>query len=205
MTTFANARATNQRIPLRHVVLHLNAFVDDWQEKPEGGEIALGLRKVSDGDTQTARAEAAKFAIEMHDDREGQIESFNDGLMRWMVVRGTCDANDVTQNAPLFDGSEENVRNALTSKAIRYIWDEIERFHIETSPLVPVASNEDMIAFAELVKRPELLDLLSAGAALRIRKLIGFCLSDMAEAEREETKSIVDEDMRVAASYGRSE
>jgi hypothetical protein len=181
MTTFDKARAARDTIPLRHVVLHLDAFADDWREKPEGGEIALGLRKVSDADAQTARAEAAKFATDMHDDQQGQIESFNDALMRWLVVRGTCDANDVTKNAPLFDGSEENVRNALTSKAIRYIWDEIDRFHVETSPLVSAASDEDMVAFSNIVAQVDLLNQMSSGAALRIRKLVSFCLTEMRE------------------------
>lgn len=186
MTTFAAAKAARDRTPVRHVVLRSDAFADDWAEKPEdGGEIAIGLRKISDADSTTARAEAAKFAMDMHDDETGQVEAFNDALMRWLVVRGTCDANNNTLNAPLFDGSEENVRNALTSKGIRYVWDEIEKFHLETSPLVPVATNEDMLALAELLKRPELLEQMTVGAALRVRKLLGFCLSELRRAANE--------------------
>lgn len=202
MTTFAEAKAARTRIPTRHVVLRTDAFAEDWQEKPDGGEIALGLRKVSDADTTTARAEAAKFAINMHDDREGQIEAFNDALMRWLIVRGTCDANDVSKNAPLFDGSEENVRNALTSNAIRYVWDEIDKFHIETSPIVTAASDEDMVAFADLVRRPTLLQHMTPGAALRIRKLIGFCMSEMREAD-EQAIEIATQDMREASQEGK--
>lgn len=203
MTTFANARAAQDNIPLRHVVLRTDAFADDWREKPEGGEIALGLRKISDADTQVARAEAAKFAIDMHEDREGQIESFNGALMRWFIVRGTCDANDKSKNAPLFDGSEENVRNALTSNAIRYVWDEIERFHIETSPLVTAASDEDLVSFANLVRRPELLGHMSVGAALRIRKLISFCMSEMLEAEQQSADVVTQNIQEASRIVGR--
>lgn len=190
MTTFAKALATRDRTPVRHVIIRSNAFADDWAEKPDdGGEIALGLRKISDADSTTARAEAAKFAMEMHDDQEGQVEAFNDALMRWLVVRGTCDANDNTINAPLFDGSEENVRNALTSKGIRFVWDEIERFHQETSPLVPVATDEDLLELAELMKQPKLLEFTTVGSALRIRKLLGFCLTELRDAAEQSKKS----------------
>lgn len=187
MSTFAEAIAVRDKTPLRHVVLRADFFADDWSEKPApGGEIALGLRKVSDADTTTARAEAAKYAMEMHDDQEGQIEAFNDALMRWLIVRGTCDANDVTLNAPLFDGSEENVRNALTSRGIRYVWDEYERFHLETSPLVLPASDEDITSLIQFLK-PELLGNMTTGAALRVRKLLGFCLSELRDAENIKT------------------
>ncbi len=187
MTTFAKVLAARDRMPTRHVVLTVDSFADDWQDKPLG-EIAIGLRKISDSDTQTARAEAAKFAIGMHDDREGQIEAFNDALMRWLIVRGTCDANDVALNAPLFDGSEENVRNALTTKAVRFVWDELERFHLETSPIVHVATNEDFAEFLELAKHLELLDLMSPASQLRIRKLIGFCLTELRDVSTDPEK-----------------
>lgn len=178
MTTFAQILETRSLTPERHVVLEPSAWADDWNEKPVG-EFAFGLRKISDADTQTARAEAVKYAISMHDDREGQIESYNDALMRWLIIRGTCDSNNVLQNAPIFDGSEENLRNALTSKAIRYVWDEMERYHLECSPVVSEATDEDFLELGELLKRPELLGDMSRGGQKRFRKLIGFCLAEM--------------------------
>lgn len=181
MTTFKKIREAGDRMPERHSLLESNAFADDWRDKPPGGELLLGLRRYSDGDAQTARAEAARFAASMHEeiDREGQVEAFNDALMRWLVVRGTCDANDITLNAPLFDGSEENVRNALTSKAIRFLWDEIERYHLEVSPVVPEATDEEMLKLGELLKQPSLLEDMSPGSQKRFRKLAGFLLSEM--------------------------
>lgn len=177
MTTFAKILETRNVTPVRHAKLTLESFADDWSSKP-AGDFLVGLRKFSDGDAQTARAEAAKYAVMMHDDHQGQVEAFNDALMRWVIVRGTCDANDVTQNCPIFEGSEENVRLALTSNAIRYLWDEIERFHVEQSPIVPEATNEEFLVLAELLKNPALLDNLTPGAQKRVRKLLSFCLTE---------------------------
>lgn len=183
MSTFTQVLEDRTRIPERHVVLKRNAFAEDWQSKP-GEDLALGLRRVSDADIQTARAEASKFAIDMHpdsSDRVGQVESFNDALMRWIVVRGTCDANDCAINAPIFDGSEENVRNALTSQAIRFVWDAIERFHLEQSPIVPEATDDDFLELIVYLKMPSLLETLSPGARRRFRKLAGYLLNEMRE------------------------
>lgn len=178
MSSFAQILESRDFKPERHVVIERKSFADEWQGKPDV-DFAIGLRKVSDADIQTARAEAAKFAIDMHDDREGQIEAFNDALMRWVVVRGTCDPNDVRMNCPIFEGSEENVRNALTSRAIRFLWDEIEKFHLEMSPLVRVAKEADFVELQAYLGRLELLEFLTPGAKLRFQKLAGYLLEEM--------------------------
>jgi len=182
MSTFAEVLTSRSRIPEQHVILKRDAFAEDWQGKPEV-DFALGLRRVSDADIQTARAEAAKYAIEMHDDQLGRIESFNDALMRWIIIRGTCDANDSSLNAPIFEGSDENLRNALTSKAIRYLWDAVERFHIEHSPIVAEASDDEFLELIAYLKMPVILEKLSPGARKRFRKLVGFLLSELREVD----------------------
>ena len=186
MTTFSHILESRNVTPLRHSTIKLESFADDWTSKPPG-DFVVGLRKFSDGDAQTARAEAAKYAVMMHDDHQGQVEAFNDALMRWVVVRGTCDANDVTQNSPLFEGSEEVVRQALTSNAIRFLWDEIERFHVERSPVVSEATNEEFLVLSEMLKNPSLLDSLTPGAQKRVRKLLSFCLSEFLSLGTEDT------------------
>lgn len=192
MTAFREILAAKSRIPEKHVILKREAFADGWASKP-AEDIALGLRRISDNDVQTARAEAAKYAIGMHSDQDGQIESFNDALMRWAIVAGTCDANDVGVPAGTFDGSEENVRNALTSKSIRYIWDEMERFHIETSPVVPSATDEEIVLFANRLLQGPLPVLMSPGALNRTRKLLGFLVQQFAEVEG--IPEIIDEEL----------
>lgn len=182
MSTFEQIFEKQNRLPTHHVLIEDNHFAADWQDKPAGGGLLLGLRRFSDADAVTAKAEAAKFAIEMHDDQEGQIEAYNEALMRWCIVRGTCDPNDITQNAPIFDGSEENVRNALTSAAIRYVWDHIDRFHTETGPLVVPIKDEEIEELATMMREPGQYEKMSRAKALRVRKLLGFCLSEFREA-----------------------
>lgn len=182
MSTFREVLEAQSSIPERHVILKPNSFADDWQSRPKE-DVALGLRRVSDADIQTARAEAAKFAIDMHDDEEGRYEAFSDALMRWLIIRGTCDANDIRVNHPLFDGSEENVRNALTKEAIRYTWDHVDRFHAETGPLIPEASDEDFLTLASYLQTPELLEVMSTANRKRFRKFVTFMLEDIRESQ----------------------
>lgn len=192
MTTFDRILESRDKTPVRHVTLEPSAFADDYPGRPMT-EVAVGLRKYSDSDMQSARAEAAKYAISMHDDQEGQIESFNDALMRWLIVRGTCDVNDITQNNQLFEGSEENVRIALTSHSIRFLFDEIERFHIETSPVISRATDEEFLVLTNFLTNPQILSKLSVGAQVRMRKLLGFCLAELLALGTEDDTEDVDD------------
>lgn len=182
MSTFREVREAQSVIPERHVVLKANSFADEWQSKPKE-DTALGLRRVSDADIQTARAEAAKFAIEMHDDEEGRFEAYSDALMRWLIVRGTCDANDLRLNHPLFDGSEENVRTALTKESIRFLWDHVDRFHAETGPLVPEATDEEIILLAAYLRSPSLIETMPIPTRKRFRKIVSFMLEELRESQ----------------------
>lgn len=181
MTAFQQVLRGRDLIPTAHTVLKRDAFAENCQFKPTE-DIALGLRRVSDDSVQTARAEAAKYATTMHDDRQDQIEAYNDALMRWTIIAGCCDPNDVTQPAPLFDGSEENVRVALTPTAIRFLWDEIERHHVLTSPVVAVATDEEMAIVAQRILAGPLPVLMTKGAVLRMRKLFGFIRQELIDA-----------------------
>lgn len=188
MSSFKQVLESRNRVPSRHLVLTRNMFADTWEDKPTE-DTAIGLRKIADADIQTARAEAAKFAIAMHDDREGQIDAFNDMLMRWMIIAGTCDANDFTRQAPFFESSEENVRNALTSQSIRYIWDQIDAFLVETSPLVPIASDEEILDVAERLLMGPLPAGMPKADQIRIRKLLGVVMREIQFHEPKEEDS----------------
>lgn len=195
MTSFKDARAKQVHLPLEHAILPPTSWGSEWSGKPTE-DVALGLRHISDDDLQIARAEAAKYARQMHDDadREGQIEAFNDALMRWTIVRATCDANDTRLASPFFEGSEDNVRLALTSQAIRFLWDRIERFHLTFSPIVPEATDEALGQLAVLLMTRPHWDKIKPGAQKRFRKLAAFLLTELLEADPDYDPNPLDDD-----------
>lgn len=182
MSAFKEIVDKRGRRPLRHVILNRCDFADPWPAKP-ADQVILGLRKIADGDIQTARAEAAKFAVDMHEDEEGRIEAYNDCLMRWMIIAGTCDENDTGVTAPIFEGSEENVRFALTSGAIRFLWDNIDAFHVEMNPFVREISDEDLERLAARLLTDPLPENLPTSTRIRIKKFLGFVLQEIENVE----------------------
>jgi hypothetical protein len=171
MTTFAKAAATR---PPRVIVVPRAAFSDRWEGKP-AADVAMGLQLLSDGDYQTARAEASKLAGELHTDEAGWLEAFHDALVRWAVAKATTDPNDVRR--PYFQAAEDTVRDALTPLGARRIYDELERLTIETSPLEPEATEADLRALSLLLAdAAPLLASLARGEERALRRLLCHAL-----------------------------
>lgn len=183
MGAFKAVVEARKLLPGRVVDLAPEAWKEDWPGRPTT-VVKVGLRRISDTAHQTARAEAAKYAVMMHDDVSGQYASYNDALMRWIIVYATCEPESVSSVFTSFQGSEDTVRDALTPAGIRYLWDQFERYHLETSPIVPEITDGDLKLLGERLASGRLLPPgMQAGAQARLRKLLGFCAQELQEIE----------------------
>lgn len=134
MSTFADV-TREARAPARTILLEPWVFADDWDGKPDAA-VCVGLRLLADGDKTRARGEAEKHADEAHPHRgPNWLDCFNDALMRQAVALCICDPNDTRKPSALLPYAEEQVTAALTSRGARHIFDELERYEIESSPL----------------------------------------------------------------------
>jgi hypothetical protein len=165
--------------PGKVVVLQPSAFSPSWEKVPRSA-IAVGLRGVSDGDESTARAEAEKILRTefTHEDPQNAVDCYNDLLMRQIVSRGICDVNDATKPHDLLR-TELTVRFALTSRTVRYLFEELERMQIETSPLHPEATDDDLRRLAAELSSDHPFAALLPVEQRRMRRLLQHVLSEL--------------------------
>lgn len=170
----------DKKIPAPRVVtLKPSEWAHDYEGRPDGS-VAFGVRVITDADVQTARAEAAKLAIELHpEDGEGRLEAYNDALLRWAVARGLCDPNDVTSPHPYLPLPEDMVRVAFPQTTIRRLFDEIERLQIETSQIFPEATDDELGELAELLSVDAPFGDLPEPRARRARRFARFILDEL--------------------------
>lgn len=174
MTTFGSLLRNAKRAAPRIVELPVHAWADTWDRKPVV-TVKVGIRLISESDVQTARAEAAKKAVELHEGHldDAMIDAFNDALMRWVVARATCTPEDVTM--PFFEMAEDEVADALTSAGVRRLYDEFDMLAALASPLVLEASDDDLKMLSEMLSRNGVSGLGRTEAA-RVRRLAGEIL-----------------------------
>lgn len=173
--------------PPRTLVLPPSVFASEWTSRPRE-PVVVGLRLLADGEEQTARAEAVRCASELHPEAftEEWLEAYNDALLRWIVARGICDPNDLTQPSQVLPMAEDQVRSALTSLGVRFIFDAIERLQVETSPLYSEASSEEIEELRHRLANAE-LGSLTPTAAGRARRLLRYVLLELRAANPVET------------------
>jgi len=149
MAKFAKI-ANIPRPPARTLVLEPWVFADEWGDKPSA-KVCVGLRLLSEADKSKARSEAERIASEFHRQRgPNWTDAFNDAVMRQVVALGLCDPNDVTRPCELLKFAEEQVRFALTSRGTRFIFEALDRYEIESSPIGSEIGDDEL---QELAKR----------------------------------------------------
>ena len=165
--------------PPKTVLLEPDAFAPAWGHRPKNA-VAVGLQNLSDDDETTARSEAEKTTNRLgHENRENRIDAFNDSLMAELVARSVCDPNDVRNEQANLPMPEDHLRTALTPAGIRYLYDEIERLKIESSPLHPEATDDQLSELVEALSADDILATLGPVREKRVRRYLLFCLDEI--------------------------
>jgi len=113
--------------------------------------------------------EAVAVAVETAND------AYNEAVMRHMVARGTCDPNDV--NKPYFKHAEDNVRDWMTTDAVRRVWDELLVLQAISSVAILRASPEDVERTARILADGRAMSALQPGDHIEVRTLLGYVLT----------------------------
>lgn len=172
------------RPPGRTLVLQPWVFADTWERRP-AEPVCIGLRLMSDGAKGRARTEASRIALESHEaDFEMYLDARNDLLVRLAVAHGICDPNDVTKPHPLLPYAEDEVRDALSSRGARFIHDALYRYQVESSPLCPEATDEELDELMTAIDDGTIDDLPRHRAAL-VRRFMGYALEEIRRALEE--------------------
>jgi hypothetical protein len=169
-----------QKQATKTIELFPSDFADEWEEKPET-KITIGLRLVPETEMHKARANASQKAVKSSTDREIQVDIYNDLLMAWAVAEGTCQAADTTQ--PWMRGAVDVIPRALTSRAIRRVYDELEKLHIESSPLHHEASNDELLKLAARLSLRSPFEHFKPIAEARMRRVCSYLLDEITDRD----------------------
>lgn len=144
------------RAPGKTIVLEPWVFADEWEDRPSGN-VCVGIRLISEADKSKARAVSNEVADSLHSahkewSRDNWIDAFNDAIIRQIAAFGICDPNNVRQPSTILPLAEEQVRFALTSAGAKHIFEQIERYEIESSSIDPEIREDELDDFASLLQ-----------------------------------------------------
>ena len=168
-------------LPPKVISIHPNAFASTWEKRPQVA-VEVGLRLVPDEDLQTARAEAVKFALEMHsrEDEDELNACFNDALLRWRIAKTCCSPDDTRR--PFWEYAEDTVRVALTTEGVKSLAHEIELLELETSPLYAPATDDEIQDLVAILNDGPPWAKMSAAEQRGTRRLLTAVLDRFGEA-----------------------
>jgi hypothetical protein len=166
------------RAPGRTLLLEPWVFADEWDKRPSDA-VCVGLRIMSEADKGKAQAEAERAAYEFHPDGgPAWVPAFESALARQVVALGICDPNDVMKPSSVLPYAEEQVRFALSTRGVEYIFEQHRRYEVEISAIEPMATDEDV---------EQLIELLQAGGVERFSAALRRSLYNVLERVAEAT------------------
>jgi hypothetical protein len=168
MTVFSEVQKA--RPAQRVVEPPLSAWSDDFEGKPEV-PVSIGLRLVSEGDIERARAMAIQTAIasvpEPGDDR---TDALNGALMTNILARATCMSDDARES--YFRMPEDMVAAAFTEDGIKLLWDAYLGMKRDACTFLPEATDDDLTMLAGMLLSEDAWTALPTAIAKRLRRTL---------------------------------
>jgi hypothetical protein len=175
--------ASGPRPPPKVITLLPSDWADQREDKPLEPR-QIGIKLISEQDTDIARAEAAKIAAELitvgsEDDR---TVAYNCALMRFAAQAGVCSPTDVDE--PLFMLGELEIRERLTPEGVRKIFHAIDALHVGSNPSNGEIDPEGAAELFALLDRGALdqLNEIDSSAAGQVKRLLEYCRATLAQA-----------------------
>jgi hypothetical protein len=185
---FSAIVARDERKPARVVKLPASCWARTWADRPLD-DVEVGLRVPAEAELVQARAEAAQRCWRDHReerDEAGRIERYNSFLMARVVARGTTEAEDASVQY-FGEYADDKVTEALTPNGIEFLYGEIDRLHIEESPIAPEASHDEVVRLAEALRTGAAWKDANGAVIARARRMLRHVIDllNLTDAESE--------------------
>jgi len=168
------------RLPPKVITLVPDDWADQRTDKPRE-PVKIGIKLISEQDTDVARAEAAKIAAELVTvgDEDDRTVAYNCALMRYAAQAGTCSPADVDD--PFFMVGELEIRERLTPEGTRKIFHAIEALHLASNPAIDEI-DADGLGHLFALQHAGAIENLDRTEATQVRRLLEYCRSVLAAA-----------------------
>lgn len=186
MSAFSKQRAAaagsdpaqpTKRAPDGFVTIPLSAYADTWRQRP-AAPAKVGLRQLAERDYESGAKEAMEEAYKAFPtDADRREEHFVNALMRWVIARGTCAADDIAK--PAWSSHDEYVAGAFTPDGIKLLFQAVEDHKITASCLGREIDAAGFAALARIAGAPLAVDRMLRQLTPREKRRLAHCLGEM--------------------------
>lgn len=154
-------------------------FVSTWNLRPAQATV-IGLRVPPEKDFEGAAIEARRsVATKALADDGGEEEAFERAYARILVARGICDPENVNAAHPTVPLPDDQIARAFPPATIRWLFDELDKLHVEQSPGYAEATDEEVGRLSVLLSIDDRFAGLDAHQEARVRRYINFVLTEL--------------------------
>lgn len=184
MSAFEKLVESVPSVPRKIVVIRDEHWASTFGDKP-ANPIQVGLRLLSIEEKECVRQIAAKAQADaISNDLDPQIAG-QTALIVTMVARAICNPRDAKRGHDFFSCPDDLLPIALTEATLKWLFDEIERLTVDSSPVFSEATNDEITQLcADLADGA--LDRLTETdpvRASRVRRYLDFVITELEGSE----------------------
>jgi hypothetical protein len=175
----ANVTCRGKTPAPRTITLGPDELAHTWEGRPEGS-ICIGIRLPSVGEKDSILKEAIDLVLKADDEMSNEDAQlvFEKHQVRLLVSRSICDPNDVTKAHPLFLAPDLMIPRCFTERAVARIFDACEMLAVESSPISPEVSDDEVELLCTSLNG-ETLGKLEPHREARARRFLWFVLEEL--------------------------
>lgn len=159
--------------------LEQDHWATSYKDKPLAS-VVIGYRLPGEADLQWALDKVREWTNDKTTDGER-----NRATIKATVAACVCDVRDASKAHEAFPCPEDDIPNQLRPEVIQAIFDEIERAMLESSPTRLEIDDGEVVELVDLLLGDgiEALNTRDHAKACRIKRLLKFCLEELALPE----------------------
>lgn len=180
MSAFSKLTDSTPILPRKVVTLRQEHWATSFADRPEC-PVQVGLRLLSMSDQDSIRQiahQASLAAISEGVDPQAAAQS---AMLISTVARSICHQRDARRAHELFECADDKLQIALTKEALTWLFDELEKMIVESSPIFGESTNDEIVVLCDMLQNGAMARLTEADPvkAARVRRYLDFVLTEI--------------------------
>jgi hypothetical protein len=180
MSAFSKASESVPIAPRKVIVLRQEHWASTFSDRPEN-PIQVGLRLLSIDDQDAIRHIANQASIEAITAGGDPKAAAQSAMLIATIARAICHQRDARRAHERFECADDLLPIALTKEALTWIFDELEKLVIESSPIFGESTDDEIVVLCDMLQNGAMARLTEADPtrAARVRRYLDFVLTEI--------------------------
>ena len=180
MSAFSKLTDSTSILPRKVITLRTEHWASSFSERPEN-PVPVGLRLLSMNDQDAIRQISHQSSLAAISEGADPQAAYQSAMLISTIARSICHPRDARRAHDLFGCADDKLQIALTKEALTWLFDELEKMIVESSPIFGEATDDEIVVLCDMLQTGAMARLTESDPvkAARVRRYLDFVLTEV--------------------------